>query len=236
MTHKPLIGVCPLWDEKKDSYWMLPGYFDGIMEAGALPVMLPLTDNEQDLSAFTDLCDGFLFTGGQDVDPITYGEPIRFDNVGVCKARDAMEQKLLKLILAADKPMLGICRGLQFLNAALGGTLYQDLPREKDDVQPHQQKPPYDIPLHQVDLIPDSPLHRLLGQSQIGVNSYHHQAIRALSPRLKPMAVSPDGLVEAVYMPDKTFIWAVQWHPEFAFRKDANSRRIIQAFVDSTII
>ena len=234
MKQKPLIGVCPLWDETKNSYWMLPGYFDGIMAAGGLPVMLPLTDNTDDLAEFVSLCDGFVISGGQDVSPAVYGEPTRFDNVETCPARDAMEQILLPLILDADKPVLGICRGLQFLNAALQGTLYQDLVSEKTDVISHRQKPPYDMPRHTVNLLDGAPLQRLLNAEQINVNSCHHQAIRTLSPRLKPMAVSPDGLVEAVYLPEKHFVWAVQWHPEFSFRKDANSRKILQAFVDST--
>lgn len=233
MKHKPLIGVCPLWDEKKDSYWMLPGYFKSIMAAGGLPIMLPLTDNDADLTAFVDLCDGFLFTGGQDVAPAIYGETVRFDNVGGCKDRDAMELILLPKILEADKPLLGICRGLQFMNAALGGTLYQDLPREKEDVLPHAQKPPYHVPLHNVQLIPGSPLQQLLGKEELGVNSYHHQAIRVLSPQLQPMAISPDGLIEAVYMPNKKFVWAVQWHPEFAYHVMADHQKIVDALVES---
>ena len=234
MKQKPLIGVCPLWDETKDSYWMLPGYFDGIMDAGGLPIMLPLTDKPEDLTAFIALCDGFVFTGGQDVAPALYNEPVLYDNVETCPARDAMEQILLPMILTADKPVLGICRGLQFLNSALQGSLYQDLQTQKADVQSHRQKAPYDLPHHTVTLLEGTPLQQLLDASQIDVNSCHHQGIRNLSCQLKPMATAPDGLTEAVYLPGKRFVWAVQWHPEFLFRSDANSRKILQAFIDST--
>lgn len=127
---KPIIGVTPLWDEEKKSYWMLPGYLEGVKEAGAIPVILPLTTNGADIAQLADLCDGFLFTGGQDVDPQLYGEAMEPFCGELCPARDALEQELLRQALERDKPILGICRGIQFLNAALGGTLYQDLPTE----------------------------------------------------------------------------------------------------------
>ena len=121
---KPIIGVTPLWDEEKKSYWMLPGYLEGVKEAGAIPVILPLTTNGADIAQLVDLCDGFLFTGGQDVDPQLYGEAMEPFCGELCPARDALEQELLRQALERDKPILGICRGIQFLNAALGGTLY----------------------------------------------------------------------------------------------------------------
>ena len=118
---KPIIGVTPLWDEEKNSYWMLPGYLEGVKEAGAIPVILPLTTNGADIAQLVDLCDGFLFTGGQDVDPQLYGEAMEPFCGELCPARDALEQELLRQALERDKPILGICRGIQFLNAALGG-------------------------------------------------------------------------------------------------------------------
>ena len=127
--------------------------------------------------------------------------------------------------------MLGICRGIQFFNACLGGTLYQDLPTEYPSEVAHVMRPPYDQAVHSIALLPGSPLSALLGRTELGVNSYHHQAIKALPPGLGEMARSEDGLVEAVYLPDKSFVWAVQWHPEFSFRTDENSRKIFSAFV-----
>ena len=127
--------------------------------------------------------------------------------------------------------MLGICRGIQFFNACLGGTLYQDLPTEHPSEVAHVMRPPYDQTVHSVALLPGTPLAALLGRAELGVNSYHHQAIKVLAPGLVEMARSEDGLVEAVYLPDKSFVWAVQWHPEFSFRTDENSRKIFSAFV-----
>ena len=127
---KTVVGVTPLWDGERDSYWMLPGYLEGLELAGALPITLPLTQDEQDISQLVSLCDGFLFTGGQDVSPALYGEKPRQACGETCEKRDAFEQRLFAQALEQDKPMLRICRGIQFFNACLGGTLYQDLPTE----------------------------------------------------------------------------------------------------------
>ena len=144
-----------------------------------------------------------------------------------------METELLALARAQDKPVLGICRGIQFLNAALGGTLWQDLPVEyPSEVTPHQTGA-YDQPIHTVRLLPGTPLADLLGVDTLPVNSYHHQAIHKLAPGLAAMATAPDGIVEAVYEPGKRFVWAVQWHPEFSWKVSAESRKIFAAFVSA---
>ena len=127
---RPLIGLVPLMDYQRASYWMLPGYMQGIEQAGGVPVMLPLTDDDAALARLADTCDGFLLTGGQDVEPAVYGAAQTSLCGEISPQRDAMERKLLALARAQDKPVLGICRGIQFLNAALGGTLWQDLPVE----------------------------------------------------------------------------------------------------------
>ena len=227
---RPLIGIVPLVDAQRESYWMLPGYMRGVEQAGGLPIMLPLTDDDAALRQLADTCDGFLLTGGQDVSPALYGAAPAPACGETCPARDAMETKLLALALEQDKPVLGICRGIQFLNVYLGGTLYQDLPTEHPSAAEHHQKPPYDVPVHSVTLTAGSPLWALLGKDTLAVNSLH-QAIKTLAPGLAAMAVSEDGLTEAVCLPDKRFVWAVQWHPEFSFPVNADSRKIFAAFV-----
>ncbi len=227
---KPIIGVMPLWDEDRKSLWMLPGYMEGIEAAGGIPVMLPLTDDEETLSQIINKFDGFLFTGGQDVSPSLYNEEA-LECVESCKERDLMEQKVLEKALELDKPILGICRGIQFINAALGGSLYQDLPTQHPSEVEHHQTPPYDIPIHQVEILEDTPLYKCLGEAAISVNSYHHQAVKEISPKLTAMAISTDGLIEAVYKKESRFLWALQWHPEFSFKTDANSMKIFSAFV-----
>lgn len=228
---KPVIGVIPLFDDEKDSYWMLPGYMLGLEAAGALPVMLPLTTDTESLEQLFEGVDGLLLTGGHDVAPEVYHEQRSSCCGPSCPARDSMEKILFELALKHDKPVLGICRGLQLINALLGGTLYQDLPTEHPSVIEHHQQPPYSVPCHEVVLIEGSPLSELLGLKAINVNSYHHQAVKKLAESLCVMALAEDGLVEAAYEPTKKFVWAVQWHPEFMYREDVNSRKIFASFV-----
>ncbi|MCH9277038.1 gamma-glutamyl-gamma-aminobutyrate hydrolase family protein [Bifidobacterium amazonense] len=230
---RPIIGITPLVDIERDSLWMLPGYMEGIAAAGGAPVMLPLTEDEELLLRLMDACDGLLLSGGHDVDPALYGR-VPIEQCGtICPQRDAMEGTLLNIALERDMPMLGVCRGLQFMNAALGGTLYQDLPTEHPGPVDHDMKPPYDAVQHQVSILPGTPLHDLLGTDGLGVNSRHHQAVERLAEPLRPMAVSEDGLIEAAWMPSKRFVWGVQWHPEHAWRTSAASRSVFAAFVDA---
>lgn len=230
---RPVIGVMPLVDEDKESLWMLPGYFGGIMEAGGIPIMLPLSDDSDMLVQCAEMCDGFLFTGGQDVSPEIYGESPLDDSVVCCAARDAMEGIILRYALERDKSVLGICRGIQLINASLGGTLFQDLPKQYPSSVEHHQKQPYSEPAHRVNVLKGTPLYELLGKEELAVNTVHHQAVKDVSPELEKMAVSEDGIVEAVYHPQHRFIWAVQWHPEYSHVKDADSRKIFQRFVES---
>lgn len=231
MSQKPVIGVVPLIDYVKSSYWMLPGYFGGIIKAGGLPVMLPLTSENAHIEQFTEMCSGFLFTGGQDVSPEIYSARKIGACGEFCPERDAMETLLLKYAMQLDKSILGICRGIQFINASLGGTLWQDIPSQFSDTVVHCQKPPYDVPSHEVYIDYGTPLHELFKTDELPVNSYHHQGIRLLSDELIPMAKAPDGLIEAVYSPKHKFLRAVQWHPEFSYTRDDNSLNIFKDFI-----
>ena len=229
---KPIIGIVPLIDDEKESFWMLPGYMDGIAEAGGLPIVLPLTHEPETIGQILNTVQGILFTGGHDVDPQLYGEEPLPECGAASKERDSMESELLRQCIEKDTPVLGICRGIQFLNAYLGGSLYQDLPTQHPTKIEHHQKPPYDIPVHKVDIVEDTKLFELLGKTTLSVNSYHHQAVKTLAKTLKTMAVSEDGIIEAVEMPGKKFVWAFQWHPEFSYKVDENSRMIFREFVN----
>lgn len=254
----PLIGVTPLWDEERQSVWMLPDYLEGIQQAGGVPVVLPFglpsaasgdgssaEDGDSLLSVAIDEMverfDGFLFTGGPDVSPALYGQDDMGGQIKTCPRRDELEVPLLKKAVAAGKPIFGICRGLQLINAVLGGTLYRDLPSEHPSEIVHRQAKPYGRDTHTVFL--QGPLRELLAdltglpaggvaaEAILPVNTLHHQAVRELAPGLLPMAVTPDGLIEAFYAPGARFLWAVQWHPEYLFRNDAASRRLFARFV-----
>lgn len=231
MDRKPIIGVTPLYDDERESIWMLPGYCDALRACGALPFILPFVSTDPDIEQLVEACDGFLFTGGHDVDPALY-EQKRSPRCGATSAqRDRLEFSLFQRALLVDAPVLGICRGAQFINAVLGGTLYQDLPTQLEGAVSHQMKSPYHRPWHGVDLVPGTPLYYLVKSTKLQVNSYHHQGIRELSFQLAPMAYAPDGLVEAFWHPSKTFTWGVQWHPEYAWMTDRAQRQIFEAFV-----
>ncbi len=230
---KSIVGVMPLWDEVKESIWMLPGYMEGVRQAGATPVIFPFSEDEAEITQLVDMCDGILFTGGHDVSPELYNEDPLKGIVSCCKKRDIMETIVLRAAMQMDKSILGICRGIQFINVALGGSLYQDLPLQRPSYIDHHQRAPYDLPVHEVMIRQGSPLFQCLQVDHLPVNSYHHQAIKMLAPGLEPMAASPDGLIEAFCMPSQKFLWAVQWHPEFSYKTNRSSRKIFRAFVDS---
>ena len=227
----PVIGVVPLFDFAKNSVWMIPGYIDGLDEAGAAPVILPYTCGERALARAYSACDGILFTGGQDVNPALYKEQKLPVCGECCSVRDVMEKYLLERCLQDDKPAFGICRGLQFFNVALGGTLWQDLPSQRPGSVLHEMNPPYSKPAHAVGFPKESPFRELLEKDGARVNSRHHQAIKEVSPRLKISAVSEDGLAEGVYLPGARFLSAVQWHPELDFMVNEDSRLLFSAFV-----
>lgn len=230
---KPIVGIVPLVDQELNSLWMLPDYMAGIEKAGGLPLMLPLTSDRETIRQMAAVCGGILFPGGQDVSPEMYGEEALPLCGQLCLERDAMERALLVQALEMGNPVLGICRGLQLMNAVLGGTLYQDLPSQHPSQVEHHQLPPYDCPVHQVILLPDTPLRALLGRETLMVNSYHHQAVKDLAAPLLPMALASDGVMEAVYMPQYPFAWAVQWHPELSEEVDPCSQWIFDAFVEA---
>ena len=229
MNKSPIIGVTPLWDAERKSVWMLPDYLEGIKAAGGIPVVLPIEMSEEDANRIVETCDGFLFTGGQDVTPELYGMKDATGTIIPSPERDRLETLLLEKVLQVDKAVLGICRGLQFINVFLGGTLWQDLPSQHQSDIVHRQGKPYGVPTHKVML--DGDLKTLLGKDTLEVNTLHHQAVKDLADDLIPMAVAPDGLIEAARMTSKRFVWAVQWHPEYMFKTDADSLSIFSCFV-----
>ena len=195
----------------------------------AIPVMLPFME---EIDSFLEKCDGFLFTGGHDIDPEYYQEkPLM--NVECCPKRDKLEKIVLDHALKTDKPVLGICRGIQWINVYFSGTLYQDLPSQYNSGVNHRQIKPYDNKVHKVSIDKQSPFYSLIQKEELYVNSLHHQAIKTLSSQFKQMAISEDGLIESIYMPACKYVVGVQWHPEYSYQLDENSRNLVHSFVDS---
>lgn len=230
---KPLIGVVPMYDLENERPYVTPDYTQSLEKSGAVPVILTLTENREVLEYYVNLCDGFLFTGGPDVDPALYGEERSPLCDRACPVLDGMEKEFFPLALKSGKPLFGICRGFQFFNVMLGGSLYQDLHTQRPGPVEHQCEPPYDQVSHTVSVENDSLLYRLTGAGEQQVNSFHHQGVKALGNGLKIAARAADGVPEALWLPEHRFFLAVQWHPEFLYDCDEDSRKIWTAFVNA---
>jgi putative glutamine amidotransferase len=191
-------------------------YVRALTAAGCAPVLIPILEDEDRLRAIYDRLDGIVFPGGADVAPQEYGEaPI--DNVNIIEApRDRTELTLARWAFADDLPTLGICRGQQLLNVALGGTLYQDLRHQQVTTVEHSDVDgrARNALLHRVRLDPGSRLAQLIDETSIEVNSLHHQAVKSVAPQLKVTGTSDDGVIESLESDDRRFLIAVQWHPE----------------------
>lgn len=228
---KPVIGITPLYHLERDYYWIRPGYFNIIEAAGAIPLLLPITQKKETLAYFLETLDGILFSGGEDINPVLYHEPQSEKCGELSELRDEYEFYLLSEADRRDLPAFGICRGMQLMNVYAGGTLYQDIHSEYPTAIEHDEEPPYHLPAHNVTLLKEGPLAQVVGKENMPVNSYHHQAVKKISDRFRPMAISEDGLTEAIYVPDKKCMAAVQWHPELSFEYDPDGVKILEWFV-----
>lgn len=219
---KPLIGLTPtpeLLEMEHGTFrrhTLSDNYSMSIEAAGGIPVMLPA--HFDDVNAMLDRLDAVIITGGGDVDPTRYGQEIYEKTGDVDDERDAFELAMVHAAIERDIPLLGICRGLQILNVALGGTLHQDLSDLYQDAHEHRQqslKIHHEEKFQSVNLTPGNHLLRAMGiDEEFEINSFHHQGIETLAEPLQPMATAADGLIEAVQHPGMTFGMAVQWHPE----------------------
>lgn len=230
---KPLIGLTPSHDTEKGDISMRPTYLKAIQAAGGIPIVLPLTPSKEDLLQLTNSLDGFLFTGGPDIHAFYFGEQTHAGCGNVSPARDTLELALLPLVMGMKKPVLGICRGIQVLNIALGGDIYQDLPSQFHEDFPVAHKQPfyYNIPSHTVDVVPGTLLSQICQTNLLKVNSMHHQAVRKVAPGLIACGHAPGGLVEALEKPDYPYFLGVQWHPEYLWEQDAAAARLFSSFV-----
>ena len=225
-TRRPIIGIVPGLVPCDTDLRVAEQYEDAVDLAGGAPLVLPLLHEADAYRSIFPMIDGFVLSGGNDVDPGQYGKGGDCGRVGeLTPQRDSVERLILAYAYANDIPVLGICRGFQMINVFFGGTLYLDLgdralipgriPGDTGVSVEHRQACPYDHPVHGVEIARGTQLEHLLGTRRLQVNSMHHQGIERLSPILRAAATSPDGLVEAVEMPGRSFIVGTQWHPEY---------------------
>ena len=232
MGNRPVIGISGNIT-KENCYSLNHTYFDVILEAGGLPVLLPVTADPAVVEDMLDALDGVVLAGGVDIHPSYFGEEVLPGCGEIDERRDAFELLLTRRAIERGMPLLGICRGVQVLNVALGGTLYQDIDTEVSSEHiAHRQKQPFSYVSHPVDVVPGTLLHRVLGTERVMVNSLHHQAIHRPGA-WKVCALAPDGLVEAAELPGHPFFLGVQWHPEQLQQRDAASWALFSAFVDA---
>ncbi|MDB4899444.1 MAG: glutamine amidotransferase class-I family protein [Gemmatimonadetes bacterium] len=220
------------------SWVMSQRYILTLTQAGAIPWMIPLVD-EATLHDIYESLDGVFLPGGADIDPLSYGKGPHPLCDKTDPERDRVELSLAKWAMAEAKPVLGVCRGMQLINVAAGGTLYQDLKEQlpgsiKHDYFPFSgQSFSRDFLAHPVEVAPHTRLARLFGAGKLQVNSMHHQGVRELGRGLRETAISPDGLVEGIETTSDAYIFAVQWHPEALTDNDRRARAMFSDFVEA---
>lgn len=241
-TRQPVIGLPPRWMTRPAPCSSDPDIqivnvdhllCQALLRAGALPVMLPMTHDAAELSHYVELCDGFVFSGGPDVQPRLFGGDPHYDAAPTCPERDSMELPLLGRILAADKPLLTICRGTQLLNVALGGTLCMnlyELPSAPAPVHWHHTGVLAE-PAHSVEIAGDSKLAQLCGATELQVNSAHHCCLDKLGEHVRLVAWATDGIAEGIEVEGARFAVGVQWHPEHTWPTIATDFALWQGFV-----
>ena len=209
-------------------------YLHAVQQAGGVPVVLPPQLSAASLERLARGLDGLLLTGGGDVDPTLFGEAPHPAVYDVAPARDTLELSAVRFALERRLPILAICRGVQLLNVALGGTLFQDVASDPGTELRHGQQEPRDQPSHKVQVQAGSCLAETLGTDELEVNSMHHQAVKALGRGLAAVAWAPDQIIEGVELTDTgRLVLGVQWHPEALVAHSEPARRLFAALVHS---
>lgn len=239
---KPWIGITTyeMSQGAGNRYGSLPlrvaesAFEKAIWQTGGIPVLLPQVSSRQEAGELCERLDGILIIGGHDVDPTHYGEA---PHIKLGELDIARDQSDLAYIEAAEEiylPILGVCRGMQLLNVAFGGSLYQDLSENETWKIQHDQKTAVSEPFHEINVERESILYDLLGTEHTKVNTVHHQAIKDLSPQFKITATSPDQIIEAVESTGDHPMIGVQWHPELLFEKSKGQLAIFEWLIQAS--
>ncbi len=224
---QPIVGITGSRRSGEHTLLFKDDYVRAVQRAGGMAVLLPPTTEESLLNHYIELCQGILFTGGGDFDPIYWDEEAAPESGEIDPVRDKFELNLAAKAMHKHRSVLGICRGSQLLNVAAGGSLWQDV----QSTIAHAQKAPRYHPIHAIFIEPGSRLAGIMQATEIRVNSFHHQAVKRLGSGFNITAMAGDGTIEAIERPDSRFCIGVQWHPECM--QDIYSARLFKAFVDS---
>lgn len=227
-----LIAITPDYEKNLDKFMINKAYMDMVFDNGAVPVLIPALEKYEDILKIIDKFDGFIISGGADVSPKYYGEDKLIKCGEVLEIRDKLEFELIKLLHEKDIPTFAICRGLQMMNVALGGTLYQDLSYIENVKIKHSPSELDWSLVHSVENQNDTFFEKILGKEEFFVNSFHHQAIKDLASDLQVGQVSKDGIIEGVFDPKKSFFVGVQWHPEKCYRQVKQAEILFKNFLE----
>lgn len=243
---KPIIGITSNYDSRdtvglvtqmgadgQDWDFLASDYAAAVQEAGGIPLIIPQCREPETILELPDRLDGLLLSGGGDIDPRYFGEEAKPCSHASVPRRDEEEILLARAAFAKKLPVLGICRGLQVMTVALGGTLYQDLAEEMGAQEHFIITSPRNEATHEVSLKEGSRLREIFGTGTLGVNSFHHQGAKALPENAAVTALSPDGVAEAVeFEGGHPFTLAVQWHPEMMFDSE-RQKKLFRAFIEA---
>ena len=230
---KPKIGIviCGFIEQKQ---FVSNTYIQSIRYSGGIPILLPVVRSDEMLQEYVNLCDGFLFCGGNDITPLLFGQEPKNGNGRTNITLDLFQIRLMRWILKTKKPVLAICRGMQIFNIACNGTIFQDISQYTNSSLNHMQESDSrkDVS-HKIKTKPGTQLRKYIG-SYLYVNSFHHQAVDKIGQNLIVSATSSDGIVEAIEMDSHPFAVGVQWHPESMFRTSVQMRELFQVFISHT--
>ncbi|NLD47515.1 MAG: gamma-glutamyl-gamma-aminobutyrate hydrolase family protein [Clostridiaceae bacterium] len=234
LDKKPLIGITAGFDYSENKLYINSGYYEGIINAGGLPVVLPVTRNIDCYNSLIMEFDGFLLSGGPDVDAKHWHDKNYVFNGEISPYRDELEIFIVREAIKRNKPVFGICRGAQVINIALGGTIYQDIYSQinNDNLEKHSQQAPKWYPTHNIHIEKWSRIYKSHAKDTIRVNSFHHQAVKDLAPGFKVSSRCEDGVVESIEHETCTFAVGVQWHPELMWERDRTFLKLFEDFVE----
>jgi putative glutamine amidotransferase len=237
VAKKPIIGITGAYvqhNQHMEGVYVHHDYHHSVAANGGVPIILPFINPEIALEMLK-LCDGIILSGGEDVDPQLYGQDPHVHLGPTIPERDLVEISIVKYALEYNIPLFAICRGVQILNVALGGTLIQDISSQIEDPLQHSQIVNRSRDTHWVTICKDSKLHQMIGSERIRVNSLHHQALDCLSTDLRVVATASDGIIEAVeYIHPTTFTVGVQWHPESMTSTNRLMNKLFVEFIKSS--
>jgi putative glutamine amidotransferase len=228
---RQIAGSWGAYDTGHPMDYAFDDYSRAVLHCGGGPVLIPTAQDDRSLPGLLDRLDGILLTGGPDVHPRFYREAPLPRLGDLDEELDRTELAVTRAALERNMPLFAVCRGIQVLNVALGGTLIQDIATQVEGAINHVQQAPKHVTTHEVRLEPGSMLAGILKRRTLQVNGKHHQAVKEVAPGLDVAARAPDRVIEAVECPDRPFVLGVQWHPEGTWRVDAPSRKLFQALV-----